>query len=138
MNDKEQKAQELYVEYQSIEQKIKHLQKQIELLTGQLVDANSTGRSLDEFKNLKEGSEILFPLTSGIFAKAELKGTTELLVNVGAGTVVSKDVPSAKKLISGQIMEMEKVHKRMADELNKSIERAGYIETQLQKIVAEK
>jgi prefoldin alpha subunit len=138
MNENEKKAQELYVEYQSLEQKIKHLQKQIELLTGQLVDANSTGRSLDEFKNLKEGSEILFPLTSGIFAKAELKGTTELLVNVGAGTVVSKDVPSAKKLISGQIMEMEKVHKRMADELNKTIERAGHIEAQLQKLVAEK
>lgn len=137
MDEKEKQAQEMYMEYQAIDQRAKQLQKQLELLTGQIVEANSTGRSLEDFKSIKEGTEIFVPLTSGIFAKASIRDTSELLVNVGAGTVVAKDISSAKKLISGQIEEMQKVHKRMAEDLEKMMERAGQLEMQLQKIVSQ-
>ena len=137
MSEKEKQAQEMYMEYQVMDQRIKQLQKQLELLTGQIVEANSTSRSLEDFKSIREGTEIFVPLTSGIFAKASIKDTSELFVNVGAGTVVAKDISSAKKLISGQIEEMQKVHKRMAEDLEKMMEKAGQLEMQLQKIVSE-
>ena len=137
MSDKEKQAQEMYMEYQVLDQRIKQVQKQLELITQQIMEANSTSRSLEEFKSLKEGSEILVPLTSGIFAKASLKDSSELLVNVGAGTVVTKDISSAKKLISSQVEEMQKVRQKMADELEKMMEKAGQLEMELQKIISE-
>ena len=137
MSDKEQKAQEMYMEYQALDQRIKQLQKQLELITQQIMEATSTSQSIEEFRNAKAGSEIFVPLTSGIFAKATLKGTSELLVNVGAGTVVAKDISSAKKLIVSQIDEMQKVQKRMADELEKMMGHAGQLEMQLQKMVSD-
>ena len=137
MTDKEQKAQEMYMEYQALDQRIKQLQKQLELITQQIMEATSTSQSIEEFRNAKAGSEIFVPLTSGIFAKATLKDTSELLVNVGAGTVVAKDISSAKKLIVSQIDEMQKVQKRMADELEKMMGHAGQLEMQLQKMVSD-
>ena len=137
MSEKEQKAQEMYMEYQVLDQRIKQLQKQLELIMQQIMEANSTSRSLDEFKGIKEGTEILVPLTSGIFAKASLKDPSELLVNVGAGTVVAKDISSAKKLISSQVEEMQKVQQKMSDDLEKMMENAGQLETELQKMVSE-
>ena len=137
MTDKEQKAQEMYMEYQALDQRIKQLQKQLELITQQIMEATSTSQSIEEFRNAKTGSEILVPLTSGIFATATLKDTSELLVNVGAGTVVAKDISSAKKLIVSQIDEMQKVQKRMADELEKMMGHAGQLEMQLQKMVSD-
>ena len=125
------------MEYQVLDQRIKQLQKQLELIMQQIMEANSTSRSLEDFKGIKEGTEILVPLTSGIFARASLKDSSELLVNVGAGTVVAKDISSAKKLISGQVEEMQKVQQKMSDDLEKMMEKAGQLETELQKIVSE-
>ena len=135
MEGKEKKAQELYMEYQALDQHIKQLQKQLEMLTGQLMELNGTSNSLDEFSKITPGKEIFVPLSSGIFAKASMKETSELLVNVGANVVVTRDISSTKKLIHTQTEEIKKMHKRMMDELEKATKRAGEIEMQMQSIM---
>ena len=135
--NKEKKAQELYMEFKVLEQHIKQMQAQLEAITHQLVELHSTGNSLDEFKKISAGKEILVPLSSGIFAKASVNGTSELLVNVGANTVVKKDVDSAKKLIQNQIEEIKKIQKHMINELEKMTNHAAQIEMQLQALIKE-
>ena len=135
--DKQQKTQEMYMEFQALDQRIKQIQKHLEVLTTQIMEMSGTSSSLDEFDTIKKGKEIFVPLSSGIFAKAVLSGTSELLVNVGANTVVTKDVHSAKKLINAQIEEMKKLHKKMVEDLEKMAERAGQLEMELQKMVSE-
>jgi prefoldin alpha subunit len=135
MEQNEKKAQEMYMEYQMLEQGMRQLQKQLEMVTQQMMEVSSTRSSLDDFKNSKEGSEILVPINSGIFAKASLKSNSELLVNVGAGVVVTKDVESAKKLLEGQVEEMKKVQKKMVDELERLASKAENLEKELQKLM---
>ena len=110
MEDKQEKTQEMYMEFQALDQRIKQIQKHLEVLTSQIMEMSGTSSSLDEFNKIKKGKEIFVPLSSGIFAKATLNDTSELLVNVGANTVVTKDVQSAKKLINSQVDEMKKLH----------------------------
>ena len=135
MEQNEQKAQEMYMEYQMLDQHIKKLQSQIETLANQLMEATATKNSLDEFDKIKSGREIFVPVSSGIFVKAEIKNTSELLINVGAGAVVQKDLPSAKKLVSTQIEEMKKVHEKLLNELERMAGRAAEIEGEIQKIM---
>ena len=136
MTEKE-KAQEIYMEYQSIDEHIKQLQKQLEVLTNHLVEMHSTSSSLDDLDKIKKDKEMFVPISSGIFAKGTISNTSELLVNVGANVVVSKDIASAKKLIQHQIDEMKKVHKRMLEELEKMAQRAAELEAQLQSLTSE-
>lgn len=135
--NKEKKAQELYMEFKVIEQHIKQMQAQLEAITHQLIELHSTSNSLEEFKKINAGKEIFVPLSSGIFAKASVKSTSELLVNVGANTVVKKDVDSAKKLIQNQIEEMKKIQRHMINELEKMTNHAAQIEVQLQALIKE-
>lgn len=135
--DKEKKAKEIYAEYQAIDQNIKQLQKQLEALTSQLMEMNSTRLSLEDLDKVKQGREIFVPINSGIFAKAIIRDTSELLVNVGAGVVVKKDITSTKKLIQNQIDEMKKVHQKMIAELEKMAANAAELEMQLQSMISE-
>ncbi|HLC50162.1 MAG TPA: prefoldin subunit alpha [Candidatus Nanoarchaeia archaeon] len=135
METNEKKAQEIYMEYQMLEQGIKQLQKQLEMVTQQIMEVASTSSSLDDFKKTKEGTEILVPVSSGIFARASLKDSSELLVNVGSGVVVKKTVEDAKKLLEGQLNEMQKVQKHMVDELEKMANKAESLEKQLQSMM---
>ena len=136
-DEKEKKAQEVYMEYQMLEQHIKQLQKQIEAVTQQLMELTVTHNSLEEFKKIDAGKEILVPLSSGIFAKANVKDTSELLVNVGANVAVSKDIASTKKLIQSQIDEIKKIHKQMIEEFERMTNHAAQLEQKLQTIVSE-
>lgn len=137
MEGKEKKMQELYMEFQMLDQHIKQLQKQLEMITHQLIDMNMTSNSLDEFGTIKEGKEIFVPLSSGIFAKASIRDTSELLVNVGANVAIKKDIASTKKLIQNQIEEIKKIQKQMAEELDRLVEHAAQLEMQLQKTASE-
>ena len=135
MEKNEQKAQEMYMEYQMLDQHIKKMQSQIETLTNQLMEATATKNSLDELDKIKSGKEIFVPISSGIFVKAAIRETSDLLVNVGAGAVVQKDLPSAKKLVQKQLEEMKQVHERMINEVERMAARAGEIEVEIQKLM---
>ena len=137
MTEKENKTQEIYMEYKAIDEHIKQLQKQLEVLTSHLVEMYSTYASLEDLDKIKKDKEIFVPISSGIFAKGAIKDTSELLVNVGANVVVSKDIASAKKLIQHQIEEMKKVHKRMLEELQNMAQKAAELEAQLQGLMPE-
>ena len=137
MDSKEKKAQEMYMQFQALDQHIKQLQRQLEAVTQQLMELAATSSSLDEFKKISSGKDIFVPLSAGIFAKASIKDTSDLLVNVGANVAVKKDIDSTKKLIQGQMDEIRKIQKQMADELDKMINHAAQLEMQLQSIVSE-
>ncbi len=138
MDDKEKKAQEMYMQFQVIDQNIKQLQRQLEAVTRQLMELSATTSSLDEWDSIKAGKEILVPLSSGIFAKAVIKDTSELLVNIGANVVVQKDNASTKKLIQNQIGEIQGIQKQMIGELDKMTSYASQLELQIQEMVAKK
>jgi prefoldin alpha subunit len=134
MDQSERKAQETYYEFQALEQHMKQLQSNLEMITQQLMEAAITKRSLDEFKEIKPGKEAFVPLSTGIFAKAAISETSEVLVNVGANIVVVKDIESAKALVQNQVEEMKKVQSHLISELEKLSERASSLEEQMQKM----
>jgi len=134
--EKEKKAQELYMQLQMIQENAKQIYKQLQVAEGQLMELVMTSQSLDDFRQIKEKTEIFVPLNSGIFAKAELKKADELLVNVGANVVVKKDISSTKKLVERQVEQLRDIRERMVSDLKKLTMQGGMIEEELQKLVS--
>ena len=54
------------------------------------MEIEETLLGLNELGKAELGSEVLFPMSNGIFIKGELKNKEKLLVNVGADVVVEK------------------------------------------------
>ena len=137
MKEKEEKLQKLYMEFQMLEQQIKQLEKQSNSLNNHLIELVSTSQALDELKKVEEKSEILIPISTGIYAKAELKSKDRFIVNVGANIAIDNDLESTKRIISDQVKEISQVQENISQELQNHIQKAASMEQEINKIASE-
>lgn len=137
MTDKRE-LQEKYLELQLISNQINQIQKQAQLLDNQLSELDSVNLGLSDFGEIEKGTEILVPLSSGIYAKAELKDNKDLVVNVGSNVFIRKDIPNTKKIINAQLDEIRKLREQMVTDIKRLIIRAGAIEEEISRISSNK
>jgi len=127
--------QQKYMEFQVIEQQIKSVTEQVQELNNKLMELEYLKSSLDELSKVEKKTEILAPISSGIFVRADIKDTKNLLVNVGSGTVVKKDVPATQKLMDNQVEEVEKLRTQLISQLTKLSMKSEQLEIELKDLV---
>lgn len=136
MKEKEEKLQKLYVEFQILDQNIKHLEKQSTALNNQLMELMATNQSLEDMEKVDNGAEILVPLSGGIYAKAELKDSKNFIVNVGSNTTLVKDLNSTKKIIENQIDEVRQLREKLVKQLQDQTSKAASLEEEINNIAS--
>lgn len=136
---KQEEQQELlqhkYMEFQFVEQQVKKLQQQLETFEQQLADLESVKEALAELKHVKAGTEILLPLSSGIFVKAHIQSVDSLLINVGANTTVEKPLSSTKELLLKQGEELQKYREQVMVNLQLLNVHMNKLQEELQELV---
>ena len=130
-----EELQKKYMELQLLGHQIKEMQKQVQTIDGQLMDLEATNNALEELSKAKEKSEMFVPISSGVFASAELKDSKELLVNVGAGTAVKKPISDVREMIDEQIVELGNYRLQALAQLEKLIEHARKLESELKSLI---
>ena len=131
-------TQRKYIEIQILEQQIKQIQKNLEILNQQIFELNMISNSLTEIKKTKIGQELLIPLGSGIFIKTELKDNNEILTNVGSDVVVSKTNAETKTFIKSQTEFVTEIITKIEQELHLSISKYEELKEDLQELVKKK
>ncbi len=137
MTNQEEELQKLYMEFQLLSQRIQQLEKQSEALNNNLMELMVTNQSLDDIESIEGKTEILVPISSGIYAKADIKESSSFLVNVGANTVLVKDLKSTKGIIDNQIAEIRKLQESLAQQLQKQTNKAALLENEMSRIASE-
>lgn len=132
---KAQELQQKYMEYQMVQQQIKQLQQNLEKLEEQKKEAEAVEQGLTDFNASEKGSEVLVPLSGGIFFKTRLKDSDRFLVNVGANIVVEKDLDGVKGLVKKQKEDIGKYHNAMMTEFTKVAIRNDSLEKELKELV---
>lgn len=132
---KREELQQKHQQLQMIDQQLQILQQQGQLVEKQSVELQMVEQALEEFKHVKEGGEILVPLSSGIYAKGTLQSNKGLIANVGAGVAVEKSVDGVKKMITEQREEMEKMQKEIAENLQKLATEGVQLQETIQKLM---
>ena len=123
------------MELQMVSNHLKQLRQQQELLSQQTLEISQAMLGLDEFSQSKKESVMFVPLSSGIFVKAKVSDTSGVLMNVGAGVCVVKDVPSAKNLMQKQLEDSAKLSEKIAFQLERFSKKAMGLQGQLQALV---
>ena len=136
MKADEKRFQEIYVEFQVLNSTIQQLEKQSAALESHLLELMATKQSLDDMEKIKPGTEILVPLSAGIYAKADIKESGKFIVNVGSNIALSKSLASTKNIIEGQITEIKKLQENLSQELGVSTAKAAELEEELNKIAS--
>ena len=137
MKEKEEGLQKFYMEFQVLSQQIKQLENQNTALENQLMELMVTNQSLEDMNKTEQGTEIMVPLSNGIYAKAEIKDSKNFIVNVGSNVALKKDLSSTKKLIETQIDEIQNLQKNLINELQHNTIKATALEQEINKIASE-
>ena len=136
MNPNEKRFQEIYVEFQVLSNSIKQLEKQGSDLENHLLELMVTKQSLVDMEKVKPGTEILVPLSAGIYARADIKENDTFIVNVGSNIALSKNLASTQKIIEDQISEIRKLQENLSQELGVNTAKAAELEEELNKIAS--
>ena len=100
----EESWREKYLQFQMLQQQIEQISEHAEMLNKQMGELDITRNALKELSRTKANTEIIAPLSNGIFVKAELKENNKLIVNVGSNITVEKTVEQVITLLSKQEM----------------------------------
>jgi prefoldin alpha subunit len=106
-------------ELQMLDSNARFVAEQLDSIDASLMEINYVKECLNELNSTKKGSEILAPISSGIFVKTKLEDSTKFFVNVGKGVVVEKTVPETIKLLDEKLKEISEARENLMDELKK-------------------
>lgn len=133
--ENQQEMQQKYMQFQLFQQQMEQVQKQMQLMEKQLVELHVVKEALKDLANTKEGTEILVPVSSGIFIKAELKNNKKVTINVGSDVATEKTMAQAEELIVKQIEELGKVKEQLTGDASNMAVQAIQLEQELKKMV---
>jgi len=121
---KEDEQRETQMQMQMLEQQMNALQQQLQSVDEKIGTAQELKKSMEEFKDLKVGDEILIPISNGIFAEAKLLNNKILKINVGSGIVADKTVDQTQEIIERQIIDLKKIREQSSLEFDKMVKQA--------------
>ena len=129
-----ERLQKKYFEMHLLGQQVKQVQQQLQTIDAQLEELEKTADSIESLKGIRKGSEIFVSISPGIFAKAEIADTENLLLNVGAGTGVEKSVPDTVGLIREQISEISAYREKMMEHLGLLAQKSARFEKEMEEL----
>lgn len=116
--------QQLQSEAEAIQRRIVEL----EIVDSQL---EKTIESLEYFNSLDDGVEALMNLGGGVFAYVDVKNAKKMLVDVGAGVVVEKEVGEAIDFLKKKREIIQQNVTALEQALQQIIERARQIQQEI-------
>lgn len=115
--EKAQAEQEKMVRLSILEQQARQIQQQLEMLDQQIIELQLLRMNLDDLKKAEVKDEILASIGRNIFIKTALQ-SKELLVDIGAKTVVKKGIDEIKELIDKDVSSLSTTREKIMEELN--------------------
>ena len=118
MEEKQKELQGLSAEIEVLQGQSNVHSQNLELLTVSLSEMRQTLETLEEIKTTEPGREILMPLGTGSFIKSTLKENDKVIIGVGAGYSIEKNVDEAKAIVDKRIQEVDSAVQKTRERLS--------------------
>lgn len=134
----EEQFRQKYFQLQMLLQQMKQAKEQQGAFDQQISELEQVKNSLDELNAASPGTELLVPVSGGIFAKASLLDNKEVIVNVGAGVAVPKPIEASAKLVSNQMDEVRQYRDKLHDQIEAVQKKTKELEAEFRSIMKDK
>ncbi len=133
-NTKKQKdsKQELMVELKTLDDELKKLNAHLENMNEQIAELNDSKEIVNKFSELRKQDEIRVPLASGIYIKASILDTENLMINVGSGVTVEKTPSQVNNILDKQLEELSGYREQLIEQMKMLIARIEEIQNNLE------
>ena len=130
----EEQAQQFLYQMQMLESFAASLEQKQEAIVAYLREAMA---SIDSIKNISQGQQIesLVPMGLGTFVKANISGTSKVLIDIGAGIVVEKDHTSAINHLESRIKELQVALNETATQKHETMMRLEHLKEEMNNMI---
>lgn len=100
-----------------------------------IAEVDALTNTLDDLEG-KDSVEAFVPVGAGSFIKGELKNTDEVIVSIGSGIAVKKDVDGARETIARQKKDLEDSLDKMLANMQQVSDIIGSLSAQAEQLAA--
>jgi len=113
--DKQSELRDVIARTEGYKRQLGEMASQMQMVNAALDEIDITSDALDSLKENKKGTEILVPIGSGSYAKAELKDNEKVLINLGANISAEKTIADAKKILEAKKEKLNAARKKIGE-----------------------
>ena len=130
----EEQAQQLLYQIQMLESYTANLDQKEEVIMTFLREAISSVESIRGI-NQNQEFESLLPVGLGTYVKANISGTSKILIDVGAGIVVEKEHNSAINYLESRIKELQVALNETASQKHQVLMRLEQLKQEMNRLI---
>jgi prefoldin alpha subunit len=104
----EEELRRLSVEMRYLEQTAETLQQRISMVNAAITDLTYASMTLEGIETEKENAELLVPIGGNSYVKAKISDTNKLIIGLGAGVSIEKNLPEAKATLKERLEDLTK------------------------------
>jgi prefoldin alpha subunit len=136
-DEKTRQIQEKYLMLQQLRNESETIQKKILEIELARSELDNTIESLEYFESLDGTVEALMNLGGGVFAYVDVKESKKMLVDIGAGVIVEKEVKEAIDTLNKRKDKMQNTVSKLEEMLDTIVTRAEKLQSELIELSSE-
>ncbi|MHC1635375.1 MAG: prefoldin subunit alpha [Candidatus Methanospirareceae archaeon] len=134
--EKQAEAQALILRLQQYQAQMEATTQELALLNQTISEHDKAIETIKQLKKMKVGDELLVSIGAGSLVYVTLSSTDKVIVRLGAGVSAEKDPDSSIEFLKGKKEELEKLQGELTANLQKVQQEAQKIQAKLQEIIA--
>jgi len=116
-------VRQLAGEIRILEGSIGVLQSRLDIVRAAINEVTLAYNTLDGMKNVKEGESTLIPVGAGSYVRMQVADSKKMIMGVGAGVAMEKDIESSVEELKGRLQELEKARSSIQQQLDQTATR---------------
>lgn len=128
-------AKLVYQEYQQTTEQLKQYEEHVQNIKERIRELQGIVKNIDEIKKVEKGTEMLVPISNGIFIRTTALETSQFLVNVGSKAVVEHTPEQVQELLRNQYEELITLQEKMITTKKQLEEQAEKLQQKLQEMM---
>lgn len=133
----EEELRRLMMEIRILEGSVNTIQSRLRVVNAASEDTMGATKTLESVKDEKKGTEILVPVGAGSLLKVEITDVEKTVFGVGAGVCIEKSIESSIKDLNERQEELEKLSNSQQQQLAQLLTRIESSKNRLARMIEE-
>jgi prefoldin alpha subunit len=119
----EEIVRQLATEIRILEGNAAALQSRLDIVRAAINEVTLAHTTLEGLKGLQDGDDTLIPVGAGSYVRMRIADSKKLVMGVGAGVALEKDVESSAEELKERLQEMDKARTSIQQQLDQTLAR---------------
>jgi prefoldin alpha subunit len=116
-------ARQLATEIRILEGSAATLQSRLDIVRTAINEVALAHATLEGLIKLQDGDDTLVPVGAGSYIRMRIADSKKLVMGIGAGTAIEKDVPSSIEELKGRVQDLDKARNSIQQQLDQTLAR---------------